>query len=255
MYSPEERELFFNQTINMFQSSPLIEGIVQLGSGVIGYKDEYSDIDLMVSTNKADDVKNTKEYIHRCFLELNSIYIKEITLRDNIYLLIAFLENGLEFNVSILPTDYLNVKSPLWKIAVDQTGLVTEKMNREYERFSEQQVKYSVSEDLGFEFFYYLRKFKTELNRHNLIYALKMLESMRDIVLQIQALDENKKLHQFKSYETLNEEFIKNYLNTYPDQMTIEKLLDSADKLRELFIETMEQSNNFSWDDTLINIL
>jgi hypothetical protein len=46
MYSSEERELYFHNTINKLTSSHLIEGIVQLGYGVIGYKDEYSDIDL-----------------------------------------------------------------------------------------------------------------------------------------------------------------------------------------------------------------
>ncbi|MGM0844963.1 MAG: hypothetical protein ACQEUT_08295 [Bacillota bacterium] len=45
MYSFEERNTYFDKAVRAFGSSDLVEGIVQLGSGVTGYKDELSDID------------------------------------------------------------------------------------------------------------------------------------------------------------------------------------------------------------------
>src|SRR4051812_15037063 len=116
MYSAEERNDFFVKTVERLESSNLVEGIVQLGSGVIGYKDEYSDIDLMVATSKFEDVESTKRLIHQVLSEFNPIYSKEKQFSRDIYLLIAFMENSLEFNVSILPNELLNVKSPLWKV-------------------------------------------------------------------------------------------------------------------------------------------
>ncbi|QTD40408.1 hypothetical protein [Sporosarcina sp. Te-1] len=44
MYSFEERNASFDYAIKAFSSSDLVEGIVQLGSGVIGYRDELSRI-------------------------------------------------------------------------------------------------------------------------------------------------------------------------------------------------------------------
>jgi predicted nucleotidyltransferase len=255
MYCPEERELFFSQTVNMLKSSEIIEGIVQLGSGVIGYKDEYSDIDLMVSTEKADDVGTTKKFIHQCFRELNSLYIKEIKFRENIFLIIAFMENGLEFNVSILPTELLNVKSTLWNVIFDRTGKVSEKMNRENENFEQKHVKYYVSDDIGFEFVYSMRKFHTELKRHNIIYALKMLETMRDYTLEVQAMNENKKLHQFKAYETLNFSFVEEYLLTYPKEITSESIAEAAAKLKKLFDDVVKKSSIHSMDNDLLQLL
>lgn len=61
MYTSVEREVFFINTINKLKMSELIEGIVQLGSGVIGYKDEYSDIDLMVSVS--NEVESAKKLL------------------------------------------------------------------------------------------------------------------------------------------------------------------------------------------------
>ncbi|WP_175989466.1 hypothetical protein [Bacillus sp. Marseille-Q1617] len=253
MYTAKERDQYFTSIISQLESSHLIEGIVHIGSGVAGYKDEQSDIDLMVSAAALADVEKAKSFLHQYFREIGSVYIKELKLREHIYLIIAFLENGLEFNVSILSRDLLSVKSPLWKVVVDKTGKVTEKMEAAHKHFEHK--KYDFSEDVAFDFIYSMRKFQTELKRQNFIYALKMLETMRDQTLRLQALLENKKLHQFKAYETLDSEFICKYLETYPNQINEETLLISADRLKELFFDTINRSKSHSVDEGLTRIL
>jgi hypothetical protein len=255
MYSSEERDTYFNNTIEKLQSNSLIEGIIQLGSGVIGYKDEHSDIDLMVCTARVEDVEETKNLLYRNFRNLNPIYIKEKQLRENVFLLIVFMENSLEFNVSIVPTELLSVKSPLWKVVFDKTGLVTEKMRLESESFKHRSVKYAVQDDMVFEFFYCAMKLDKELQRNNLIYALKMLETMRDYTLQIQAMNENKKLHQFKAYETLNPSFIQTYLSTFPEQICVENIAMSAERLKKLFAETVRESDTYTINQELCRLL
>ena len=47
MYNFSDREQFLNSIISFFQSCPFFEGLIQIGSGVIGFSDIYSDIDLM----------------------------------------------------------------------------------------------------------------------------------------------------------------------------------------------------------------
>ncbi|WP_417900185.1 aminoglycoside 6-adenylyltransferase [Bacillus haimaensis] len=255
MYSSEVRDIFFTNTIEKLKSIKLIEGIIQLGSGVTGYKDDHSDIDLMVCTAGVEDVEETKNQVYRSFSDITPYIIKEKRLRENVFLLIVFMENSLEFNVSIVQTDLLRVKSPLWKVVFDKTGMVTEKMNLESERFNQKPVKYPVQDDVVFEFFYSSLKLDKELKRNNLIYALKMLETMRDCTLQVQAMNENKKLHQFKAYETLNPSFIQRYLSTYPDQITAEKVEAAAIILKELFIETVEKSEIHMVDHELKQFL
>jgi predicted nucleotidyltransferase len=253
MYTSKEREQYFTSIINRLSESEFIEGIVQLGSGVNGYKDEYSDIDLMVAASALREVEEAKAYIHQCLLELQSVYIKEIKLREDIYLIIAFMENGLEFNVSILSRGYLNVKSPLWKVVVDKTGEISEKMKTEHEKFN--RTNYVSSEDPAFEFYYCMRKFQTELKRHNFIYALKMLETMRDQTLQIEVLNENKKLHQFKAYETIESKFIRRFLQTYPAEISDETLVKAAGRLHDLFSETIKQSRTHQLGENIHRIL
>jgi len=255
MFSADERNDYFAKTVKRLESSDLVEGIVQLGSGTIGYKDEYSDIDLMVSTSKAEDVESTKRIVLQILSEFNPIYIKEKQFSRDIYLLIAIMENSLEFNVSILPSDLLNVKSPLWKVIVDKTGSVSEKMNAENEFFQNKPEKYEVNIDVAFEFAYCALSMDKELKRHNFIYALKMLEKMRDYLLLVQAMNENKKLHQFKAYDTLAPSFIEAYLSTYPDEITVKKLTASSKGLKDLFIEAVDHSSTITMDKDLKQLL
>lgn len=255
MYSTGERSAYFEKAVREIGSSKLVEGIVQLGSGVIGYKDDYSDIDLMVATSKIEDAEMTRNFVRETLSDFDTSYIKEKQFRKDIFLVIAILHNGLEFNVSIVPREFLSVKSPLWKVVVDKTGLVTEKMEFENEKFDNKPVKYNVGIDVAFEFVYCALALEKELKRNNFIYALKKLEDMRDFTLIVQALNEDKKLHQFKAYETLNPDFIEAYLSTFSGEVSADKIRASSEKVKELFMKAVKQSSIFTMDHDLEQLL
>ncbi|MCM3758486.1 aminoglycoside 6-adenylyltransferase [Sporosarcina aquimarina] len=255
MYSTVEREDYFKNAIRKIEEIELVEGIVQLGSGVTGYKDAYSDIDLMVCTSKEENTQATKDQIHQALADFAPMYIKEKKFSETIFLLIILLENGLEFNISIAPRDLLPVRSPLWRVVVDKTGEVLKKMNNENEKFERNPVKYDIYSDIAFEFFYCTIGLVKELKRNNFIYALKLLNTMRDYILHVQAMNESKKCHQFKAYETLDSSFIERYLSTFPTMMTIEAIAESALQVKELFMTVMEDSSVYHMDDAIRHLL
>lgn len=250
MYTSEDRDVYFDSIIKKMESSNLVEGIVQIGSGVIGFSDELSDIDLMVATSRVEDAIAAKNAVYEFFSEINPIYIKEKQFSKDIFLIIVIMENQLEFNVSIVPRELLSVKSPLWKVIFDRTGLVMEKMNLENENFEKKPVKYESGIDIPFEFVYCAMSFDKALKRNNIIYAMDMLETMRAYTRYLQALNENKKLHQFKAYDTLEPSFVKEYLSTYPEEISVRRLEDSSKKLKELFISVLSKSS-FAMDNAL----
>lgn len=251
MYSPEERNMYLNKATAELASSHLVEGIVQIGSGVVGFSDGLSDIDLMVATSKVEDAMLTKQTVYRLFSEFNPLYMKEKPFGNDIFLVIVMMENGLEFNVSIVPRALLSVKSPLWKVLIDKTGLVTEKMKREQHKFESIPVKYEAGFDVPFEFVYCATGLNKALKRNNVIYALSILEKMRAYTLYVQAMNENKKLHQFKAYDTLEPSFIQEYLSTYPEEMNVKSLKDASERLKKLFINVLDRSTVVHMDPAL----
>lgn len=116
MYSALDRENIRNIIIDSLVNEN-VDGIIQIGSGVQGYNDKYSDLDMMIAYN--GDLIDMKNKLKNIYTKLGAFYIKDLQLRDNIYLITPFFENGLEINSSLLPIDLLSVKSPLWKIEYD----------------------------------------------------------------------------------------------------------------------------------------
>jgi len=254
MYTVEERETYYTKTIREIESIERVEGIVRIGSGVAGYKDRYSDIDLMVAVYSGAESENAKEAIRQSLEAFNPVYIKEKLFKANVFLLIVFLEDGLEFNISVVPTELLSVRSPLHQVVSDKTGRVSEKMREEDELFRAQPERYETG-DIVFEFAFASLALRKELKRNNLIYPLRLLEQMREYASMIQVLNEGKKLHQFKAYESLDPVFIRSYLATYPSEITCESLADAAFLVERLFLETVGRSDTFTCEEDLRKLL
>lgn len=233
MYNESERESYFQEVTSQIKAISDVEGIVQLGSGTVGYTDAYSDIDLMIATS--EHLNDVKEKIITVVRDMGAIYVKEYKFSEEIRLIIPFFQNGLEMNISVLPVRLLNVKSPLWKIQFDRHGQVEEKMIEENTRFHTQEAPYLKPYDIGSEFAYLLRKVRIELHRGNNFYALQMLETLREKAITIQIINEKKKLHQFKAYHTLDPLFLNELSKSYPNKIETAEIWKAADALTQLF--------------------
>ncbi|MEK3765352.1 hypothetical protein [Solibacillus sp. FSL K6-4121] len=252
MYTETDRERYFQDVIIKIQAINEVEGIIQLGSGTIGYSDQFSDIDLMVATIEQVDV--AKDLIKTELQNLGSFFIKEGKFSDQIFLLIPFYENGLEMNISVLPTSFLNVKSPLWKLIFDRNGEVLPKMLEEHENFQKLEQPYIKKFDIVFEFAYHLRKLHIEHQRGNDIFAMEMLEELREFTLTVQILNEQKKLHQFKAYHTLEEDFVKQLKRSYPSTTDSSDIMAAAKLVTQLFKDTIQKNEIFDFDEQLFKI-
>jgi hypothetical protein len=61
MYSTNERKVIFDELVRFLITIPEIEGVIQLGSSINGFKDEYSDLDFMLVYK--NDFQKSKEVI------------------------------------------------------------------------------------------------------------------------------------------------------------------------------------------------
>ncbi|WP_314347383.1 hypothetical protein [Mammaliicoccus vitulinus] len=249
MYSALDRENIRNIIIDSLVNEN-VDGIIQIGSGVQGYNDKYSDLDMMIAYN--GDLIDMKNKLKNIYTELGAFYIKDLQLRDNIYLITPFFENGLEINSSLLPIDLLSVKSPLWKIEYDKHGEIYNKMNQENKNYIHNMTEKVLEEEDIFDFMYAKRKLHIALNRKDVIHANQMLEMMRDYLINYQVILENKKFHQFKSYKNLNLDFQNEFLKTFPSKIDLNSIEISANKVNILFEKLVSSIFNESQEAYLI---
>jgi len=255
MYTIEERELFYNQTIDFFRSSALFEGVVHLGSGTVGYKDEYSDIDLMAAYYNKDDIIISKAALINFFKDLGASYINELVWTKTVLGVSVYFPNGLGVDVSFGPTNDLVVQSPQWKIVLDKTGKLTEHIKEKNKKFERHGSNYGINDSINYRFINALRRYVIAIKRCNYIYASNMLNEARQCVLDIQALNEGKKVHQFKEYNALNRDFLIKIADTFPSGISERSLNDAKNHLYRLFFEAIDNNNTIKFDDSVLVLL
>ena len=84
MYTEKERAKLLIQAATAVSTYPEVEGIVQVGSGVDGFGDQYSDIDLIFSTFSADQLASLRTRVERMFSD--AVYIRPKPLPAGVFL-------------------------------------------------------------------------------------------------------------------------------------------------------------------------
>lgn len=252
MYTEKERAKLLIQAATAVSTYPEVEGIVQVGSGVDGFGDQYSDIDLIFSTFSADQLASLRNRVERMFSD--AVYIRPKPLPTGVFLYV-FLKNGLEFDIVLLPTRALQVRSSHWKILTDKTGQVLQRMHSSQLEEMDQQTFRGTLVEWEFEIIYALRGILFEIQRENFLYVLSRMEFVRDKLVRLQCHYEKREIHQFKDYRKLDEDFQLRLRGTYPLELARQPMLSCTQRLLQLFLK--QHSDNQVWeiDSRMLDIL
>ncbi|MFD2830779.1 hypothetical protein [Corticicoccus populi] len=251
-YSTEEREAEYQEMLKFLKEDRDVIGIVQIGSGVSGYNDVFSDIDLMVVVNSIDSVDGVRNHIMQYFEGENLLYSKTFAFTEHILMTINMLNHFLEFNISVMTVKDISMKSKMIRCIYEETGEVSRKIAALSEAYEK---KESLDQMWVDTFVYYSLTLFREFERENYIYINHILEDLRYYTRTIQVENEGKKLHQFKAFNTLDETFIKKYLDTYTENQNKEGLIKSFNKIKLLFIEVVGNSETLSLGEVLRSAL
>ena len=126
MYTEKERAKLLIQAATAVSTYPEVEGIVQVGSGVDGFGGPIfrhrPDLFHLFRRPACLPAHPGGEDVCRC-----GLHPVQSRLPAGVFLYV-FLKNGLEFDIVLLPTQALQVRSSHWKILTDKTGQVLQRM-------------------------------------------------------------------------------------------------------------------------------
>ena len=255
MYNPEERKQFMNSIIAFMEESPFFEGLVQIGSGAVGFADIYSDIDFMVGCYDISCVKKADAALTDFFTSIGAKHIEKRCWTNSAFGISAYFENGLSTDISFMPTDEIPVRSSFCKIIFSKTENFTVTINNRIEKFKQQPQNSVIDNSVHYRFINELRYTEVALLRKNFIFAEISLGNARQLLLTVEAFIEGKKLHQFKAYNTLSEDFIKKLKESYPKNLTFEELSIAKENLLALYLETVKNSKILKFDNSLLCLI
>ncbi len=252
MYTEKERAKLLIQAATVVSTYPEIEGIVQVGSGIERFPDEYSDIDLIFSTFLPDQISQVRKRLNKLFTD--ALYIREKEIEGGMFLYI-FLKNGLEFDVVLLPTQELQVRSSQWKILTDKTGKVLNQMHSSQLEEIDKQAFRDTLVEWEFEIVYALRSILFEIQRGNFLYVISKMGFVRDKLVSLECYYEKKEQHQFKDYRLLDRDFLFRLRATYPHEFERQPMLVCTQRLLQLFLKQHNDNNMWEIDSRMLDIL
>ena len=255
MYKATDRERLLNIIIGFMRNSSAFEGLLQIGSGAVGFSDIYSDIDLMAGCYDADCVKAANQQLHQFFAELGASHIEKRAWTSTALGLSVYFEDGLSADISFMPTPELPIRSPQHKVVFAKTDNFTDTVNAGAQRFAESSLRYGMDDSIHYRFINELRYVEIALLREQFIFADMALDNARLLLLSVEAVAEGKKLHQFKAYNSLYQSFLNRLEETYPRSRAYEDMHTAKEKLLALYMETVKGSEYLTFDDGLLKLL
>ena len=130
LFSPQERQQILERLLVELQSDGRIAGAVVVGSAVIGFEDDYSDIDLTIAIAEGALLKplfQEWEGRIRALFPVAAHFTAEIS-DPEVYLHGFLLDNLLELDISFMRLADLFAKRERWRVAFDRSGRIEDIM-------------------------------------------------------------------------------------------------------------------------------
>jgi predicted nucleotidyltransferase len=214
--TPEERNEILDKLVEALKQRDFIRGIALIGSGAKGFIDIYSDVDLLVLLK--DDAIFQLSYL-KVKEEIESLFRVVLSFehfRNNEDLmLIAMLDNYLELDVQVVTARALIMRERNYKILYDPEEVLYDLFE---DSFTETQMAAPrrIYIELIERSWQPILKCVGAINRDETWRALKMLEEIRDVTVQLAGMNHKISTKGYANVDKLPEMFLVNLRHTIP---------------------------------------
>ncbi len=255
MYTVIERTNLLNKIAKFLWENSSFEGLLQIGSGAVGFADIYSDIDLMAGCYDAGAVTAANQQLHQFFFELEACHIKKRAWTATALGLSVYFENGLSADISFMPTPELPIRSPQHKVLFSKSERFADTVRAGANRLAEQSGRYGVDDSIHYRFVNELRYVEIALLRGQFVLADIALGNARQLLLAVETVTEGKKLHQCKAYDTLDKQFLTRLETTYPASRGFKDMHIAKENLLALYLDTVRRCGFLEMDSSVLKLL
>lgn len=117
MFKIEDRSEVYKWLIFEIKKIEKVQGLIQVGSGSTGYKDQYSDIDLLLVVEEQEHVQEVMHQLTRIILiEYPESMFKIYHHHDEVKVGCFFLDNYLELDLGVWTYQMLHGTKPHYRI-------------------------------------------------------------------------------------------------------------------------------------------
>lgn len=203
MYTEKERDEVFNYLVDKFSQRKEVLAVIQVGSGAIGYRDKYSDLDFAIvvdDTDINDIFKKTQEDVNNKYRVFFFDNMKERKLQ------LFLLDNYLELDIGYYTLNTLYARRENFKVVFDKTNQVEDLMKKSWLEIKEKNKgttqEVNMKDVISFvdnELWYNVLHSVVAFNRKNKYRCYYELEQIKWYAMDLIAKRNNKESKRYRS--------------------------------------------------------
>ncbi len=213
-HDPRERAL--TRLLELLEARSEVVGVVLLGSGATGFKDRYSDLDLLVILDDSAIFALAYEKIKQPVLSLLEVLFHfEIMRSSEEMLFVGMLANYLELDMTVVMQRALVFRDAEYKILLDRTGALPAVLD---DAFSETQTiaPRRAYLEIVERIWQPVLRCIAAIQRGETWRAIHMLETIREQIVILAGLNHKVHTRGYSGVDQLPEMFLVNLRHTLP---------------------------------------
>ncbi len=242
MYSIIDRKDILDKLEENLKLIEYVDGMILVGSGAEGFTDKWSDIDLSIVVCEVEKTRQVWNKINEKIMSnFDLIKISYNEYGENNFLSAILLHNYLEIDIGVLAINKLVAKGKSWSILYDKSGYATKKMNDTWRERKLPDLNSEIKNSLD-RIWHNIKNGAFALRREKLYRAIKEIEVMRNEIVEISALRENKIAKHFKDVDDMDRRFIQRLGQTFFKEVTINELSRSFINSFNLYFDLIKET-------------
>ena len=241
MYSEKERNEVFDYLVEKFRERNEVLSVIQVGSGAIGYRDKYSDLDFAIVTDGTNIDLIFKKTCEDIKEKYNVFFFDNIKERK---LQLFLLDNYLELDIGYYTLETLYARRENYKVIFDKTNQVEEIMKKSWLEIKEKNKGTTQEVDMkkvisfiNKELWYNVLHSVVAFNRNNKYRCYYELEQIKWYVMDLIAKRNNKESKRYRSIIELDKFELDKIDSLFIYPTNYEELSDYLNKALDIIYE------------------
>lgn len=238
LYNSQSRQETLEKLREALKSDYRIGGVLLVGSGDFGFKDEFSDIDLAVVVSEEQDALTVFRDWELMIRDLLPVLWCFTDIRGPEVGLYAFiLEDFLEIDISFQSLSVLSARSPNWTVLFDRTGQIEENLHVSRSESLEPNLETLYTRRLD-SIWHYVTHVAVSIKRGHLWRAMHYLEEIRNRTIELEGLVRKRQSRHFREVDQLPRDWLAALERTFPARLAHDELVRALYAATECFFET-----------------
>lgn len=233
MFKIEERSETYMWLAYEFRTMDQVKALIQVGSGATGYKDQYSDIDLVLVVDKHEDVQVTIEQVTRLILEkYPKTQYKIYKHHDQVQVGCYFLDHFLELDLGVWTRQMLHTTKPDYRVVFSELDLTDQLV------YSPKTIDVSkIRKDHMSKLWQFVNDACIGIKRQQHIKAMKAIQVIKDMLQELICLRHGIEYDYDKQIDNLESRFTELYFGEFDKN----KLGQHLKRVLDLYFEYMPE--------------